>query len=78
MDTSKQQLRARIGTPRRSYPSPPSPMLATELEGLRQQVRVLQEQLNILLGRQGDILDQHVAFRDLIQLRIIRSNGEKA
>jgi hypothetical protein len=53
-------------------------MVATELEGLRQQVRVLQEQLNILLGRQGDILDQHVAFRDLIQLGIIRSNGEKA
>jgi len=78
MDTPTQQLRVRIGTPRRSYPSPPAPMVATELEGLRQQVRVLQEQLNILLGRQGDILDQHVAFRDLIQLRIIRSNGEKA
>lgn len=77
MESWRQQLEQRLRRTRRSYPSPPAPVTGSDVEALRQQVRVLEEQIEIMLGRRGDVLDQHVAVRDLINLGLITQRGSK-
>jgi hypothetical protein len=68
---------------RRGYPAIPDNALQqgqdveTRLAALSQRVDRLQEVVEILSGIRGDVLDQHVAVRDLLSLNIINSSGRK-
>lgn len=68
---------------RRGYPAVPDNALQMgksveeDLEILSQRVDRLQEVVEILTGSRGDVLDQHVAVRDLLNLDIINSSGRK-
>lgn len=72
MSTRNQQLEQRFRGIRRNYPSAPAVPGDDSPEAFRKQLLFLQEQLDIIIGRRGNVLDQHVAVRDLIEQNILQ------
>lgn len=68
MSARDDNLKARFRGIKRGYPGEPASMSTPDLDSLNRRVDTLQEQMRIILGAKGDVLDQHVAVRDLLDL----------
>ena len=77
MSINRQALEQQLRQVRRGYPAAADSGSADNLEQLHAQLRTLQEQVEIMLGWRGDVLDQQVTVRDLINLGLLRDDGTR-